>query len=160
VILSRFFSPKWQSNYPATRVKGLRRLSDVGVLNDLAANDPVSGVRDAARQRLRDVRYEAIKHLFFAASDLPGTDSQVARAMPGTPAYLRVQRNVALIDSDKLLAKLAQGAATSTVRQLAIERCTDRDVLNEIVRNNGDGYGVVTTAPSRADSPPFSQGLP
>jgi hypothetical protein len=123
MFLSKLFSPKWKSEDPGTRMRGIQRLSKPAVLNRLANYDAEAPVREMARQRLEQLEKGAVKTLLGLRSDSKTPDP-----------YLSAQMDC--IASQASIVQLVKEAHKMEVQILAVAKCWDRTVLDDVVKND------------------------
>lgn len=105
------FRSKWKHPDPVVREAAVPGIGDPSILEQLAQNDPADGVRIAAVRALTD-------------------QTALARVAAGTSsAALAAMRK---LQDRKLVAKVAQTAASHLVRELAVEHIDDSMTLHRI----------------------------
>lgn len=142
MILSRFLKPKWQRNDPATRKNALQTLDSAApTLLEMARQDPDSGVRQAALERLTDFNaLQAIATTDADASVRTAAQERYRSLLAGKtadspPLADRLALLHAGLDS-KLIDDLLQHAAEPELRLAALERIEPETTLAEIAAHN------------------------
>lgn len=167
MILNRFFKPKWQHPNPEIRIQALQglvtsdpillqaaredqnpsvrrailhRLADLGLLQEIATQDPEVGVRETAEARFR-------KLMTGQESNSPDLEDRLAiliqSSIPGLGEFLALHavepklRAAALeaVEQDTLLGDIAINDPASEVRLTALERIGEETSLRRVIKH-------------------------
>ncbi len=142
MILSRFLKPKWQRNDPATRKNALQTLDSAApTLLEMARQDPDSGVRQAALERLTDLNTlqtigKTDTEAAVRATAQERYRSLLAGKTAGSPSLAdRLELLRAGLDSE-LIDYLLQQAVESELRLAALDCIEPEATLAEIAAHN------------------------
>lgn len=124
MFLSKLFSPKWKSEDPATRMRGIQRLSKPVILHRMVSYDPDAPVREMAKQRLEQLEKEALKMFVDSKYD----------NVPGQ--HLSAQME--FVTSQSCIAQLAKDGRKMKMQMLALAKCWDKAVLDEVIKSSGN----------------------
>lgn len=140
-LLDRF-RPQWRHSDPSVRRGAVKHLDDITLLDRRAAEDPDSTVRDAARDRARELRVR----IAASTSPLAECEAAVSRledetdlaAIARSAHHPEVKRAaLAGVSSDRLLREIVKQAADADTRRSALHRIQDPAALRSVALGEG-----------------------
>jgi uncharacterized protein len=119
MAITDLFRPKWKHSDAAVRKPAVEKLTDEGILSDIAQSDPDRGVRLAAVAKLSDPH--GLARILHKESEVSVWQAALAR-----------------ISDQTLLAEIARTTPRATVRAAVVKKLMSPSVLAERLKGDDD----------------------